>query len=113
MRELLFRIEDNDAMQRAIARARALHPKARIVDGERRIYEVESKNRRAFVYEVRFYVTPDGKRLATCHEKASGRPCKGLNDRSVCYHVPTAAAVNIAAQFLRRYYSAAAERAAA
>lgn len=99
--EGLFRIENNEAMRRAIARARSLRPKARCVDGDRRIYEVESANR-PVVYEVRFFVTPERIRLVSCHEKASGRPCKGLKAGSVCYHVPTAAAVNIAVQSMRR-----------
>jgi hypothetical protein len=101
MENLMFKLENNEAMKRAIERARALRPRVHVVSGDARTYEVESRNRPA-IYEVRFTITPAG-RLVSCRDKRTGAPCQGLTDHSFCYHVPTAAAVNIAVQSMRRH----------
>jgi hypothetical protein len=98
--ELLYLIEDDEMMRRAIERARELRPKVRVVNAKDRLFMVESRHN-SHRYLVKFTVTPSGRRLASCRNQ-NGEPCKGLTPRTRCYHVASSAACNIYAQTVLR-----------
>src|SRR4030095_11580836 len=81
-----------DKMKNAIARAKAIHPRVRVIDSANRIYSVSGSN--GGEYTVRFVVV-NGLKLADCN-CASGRRAQ------MCFHVASAAPVNIAVQSMRR-----------
>lgn len=108
MEDLLYLIENDEKMRRAIERARTLRPRVRVLDARNRLFEVESKTT-AHRYIVQFTVTPEGRRLASCRNQ-NGEPCKGLNPRARCYHVASSAAANIYAQTVLRQLQGAAVR---
>lgn len=79
---------------KAIERSKQLKPKVIFISD--RVYEVKS-SRNDSSYTVRFDVI-GGERFAECECKASER---GL----VCYHITSAAAVNIMRQSIKRQYA--------
>lgn len=81
-----------DKMQKAIERAKAVHPKVRVIDADNREYAVTGS--RGDVYRVRFVVA-NGHKLGEC-ECVAGR--RG----HLCYHICAAAAVNMGVQSMRR-----------
>jgi hypothetical protein len=104
--DLLFLIEDDEKMRRAIERARELRPRVRVLDARARLFEVESRHN-SHRYIVQFTVTANGRRLASCRNQL-GDSCKGLNSRARCYHVAASAAANIYAQTVLRQIQGAA-----
>lgn len=83
---LMIELENNDAMQRAINRAKQCHPKVTVLDVATRAYRVTNSKRDGF-YTVRFAVSA-GKKLAACD-------CKAGQSGMICFHAAAAAAVNI------------------
>lgn len=79
-------------MQKAIERARAVHPKVRVISAENREYAVTGS--RGNEYRVRFVVV-NGEKFSEC-ECAAGRRFQ------MCFHVASAAALNIAVQSQRQ-----------
>lgn len=79
---------------KAIERSKKLKP--RVIYISDRVFEVQSANN-GNSYTVRFDVQ-NGDRLGKCECKASER---GL----VCYHITSAAAVNILRQSVKRQYA--------
>lgn len=77
------------SMQNAIQRAKAVRPKVRVIDPDARTYSVTGS--RGANYTVRFAVV-NGHKLAECNCPARG----------VCFHIASAAAVNIAVQSQRQ-----------
>lgn len=71
-----------DKMQKAIERAKNVHPKVRVVNAAERTYAVSGS--KGGEYLVKFVVA-NGHRLAECTCPA----------RTLCYHIASAAAVNI------------------
>lgn len=96
MENLTFEITNNAAMQRAVARAKnnSTKTRARVLSVAERLFAIQSANNEK-VYTVQFFVN-NGKKLATCRNAETGELCKGLNNKTVCYHVATAAGLNIA-----------------
>lgn len=92
---LPFLITNNEAMQRAIVRAKSNAPKtsAKIINADERIFEIKSANDTK-TYRVEFFVV-NKKRLAKCTHLETGESCKGLTCKTVCYHVAIAAGINI------------------
>ena len=78
-------------MQKAIERAKAIHPKVKPISVTDRTYAVTGS--KGDTYTVKFVVV-NGLRLAECN-CAAGR--KGM----MCYHVSAAAAVNMGLQGMR------------
>jgi uncharacterized Zn finger protein len=97
--QTMIEIKRNDAMNRAIARAKHERPKVKPVSVSERVYTVTGS--KGDTYTVRFAVSGN-KKLASCD-------CKGGQAGMVCKHVAAAAAVNIGLQRMRR----AAEQSAA
>lgn len=89
-----FEIRSNGAMERAIERAKVNKPKARIINAENRIFQVDSIHG-SKTYEISFSVN-NGKKFAACRCIQTGESCKGLTATTVCYHVAIAAGVNMA-----------------
>lgn len=77
-----------DKMTKAIERARAAHPKVRVISAADRIYSVTGRHGDS--YTVRFVIA-NGHKLASCDCPA----------RVLCYHIAAAASVNIAVQSMR------------
>lgn len=96
MENLTFEISNNAAMQRAVARAKSNSTKtrARVLSATERLFAIQSANNEK-VYTVQFFVN-NGKKLATCRNSQTGELCKGLTNKTVCYHVATAAGINVA-----------------
>lgn len=82
-----------DKMKKAIERAKAVHPKVKVVNASERTYAVSGS--KGGSYTVRFVVV-NGMKLAECDCAARG----------MCYHIASAAAVNIAVQSMRHGASA-------
>ena len=79
----------NESMANAIQRAKVVHPKVKVLDADARTYAVSSSNGRGF-YTVKF-VSVNGLELAECDCRA----------RQMCFHIASAAAVNIGVQAMR------------
>ena len=73
----------NESMANAIQRAKAVHPKVKIIDAAGGVYAVSSSNGRAF-YTVKF-VSVNGLNLAGCDCRA----------RATCFHIAAAAPLNV------------------
>lgn len=97
--QTMIELKRNEAMNRAIARAKNERPKVKPVDVAKRVYTVTGS--KGDKYTVRFAVS-NGKKFASCD-------CKGGQAGMICKHVAAAAAVNIGLQKMRR----AAEQSAA
>lgn len=82
-----------DKMQKAIERAKAVHPKVRVISADNRTYGVTSSDGKR-EYTVKFVVA-NGLKLAQC-DCAAGRKAQ------MCFHVASAAPVNIAVQSQRQ-----------
>lgn len=95
-----FEIRNDEAMRKAIARARERRPVVRCRNAAKRLFEVENRGDLR-KYLVEFKVTDSKRKLARCTDH-TGEPCRGLTARAVCYHVAAAAAANIYIQTLRR-----------
>ena len=78
-----------DKMRNATAKAKAEHPRVRVISADDREYAVT--NKRGVTYVVKFVVV-NGKKLAECECPARG----------VCYHMAAAAAVNMGIQSMRQ-----------
>ena len=87
----MIKLERGDKMNRAIARAKAVHPRVKWLGN--RTYLVTSSDGRS-VYTVRFVVA-NGHKLAECN-------CKAGQQEQLCYHVAAAASVNIAIASIQR-----------
>ena len=87
----MIEIKRNEAMSKAIERAKARHPKVIVVNATARAYVVTGS--RGDNYLVRFEVV-NGRKLASC-------TCKAGERGSLCYHVAAAAAVNLGIQAMR------------
>jgi hypothetical protein len=83
---------DTDNLAKAIERAKALRPRVSVINADERTYRVAGSQGDS--YTVRFAIA-DGMKLAECS-------CKAGQNNMVCYHVASAAAVNIAVQSMRR-----------
>jgi hypothetical protein len=99
MQTYMIELKRNEAMKRAIYRAKNARPKVKPVDVAARVYTVTGS--KGDTYTVRFAVS-GSKKFASCD-------CKGGQAGMVCYHIASAAAVNIGLQGMRR----AAEQSAA
>ena len=77
------------SMTKAIERAKAAHPRVRVISADERKYAVYGS--RGDAYTVKFVVA-GGHKLGECN-----CPARGL-----CYHLAAAAAVDIAVQSMRR-----------
>jgi uncharacterized Zn finger protein len=80
---------ETKTMTKAIERAKAIHPKVRVISASERVYAVTGSKGNA--YTVRFAVV-SGLKLGSCDCPARG----------MCYHISAAAAVNIGIQSMRR-----------
>jgi uncharacterized Zn finger protein len=81
-----------DKMTNAIARAKQVHPRVRVIDAANRVYAVSGSN--GGEYAVKFHVI-NGEKFSEC-DCAAGRKAQ------MCYHVASAAVVNIAVQSMRQ-----------
>lgn len=72
----------SETMAKAIERAKAVHPKVKVISAENRTYAVTGSKGNS--YTVRFTVA-NGHKLAECDCPARG----------VCFHIAAASAVNI------------------
>ncbi len=88
----MIKLERNKSIIRAIERARKLHP--RVTFAGERSFKVESSRHPGTIYTVHFWVV-DGHRLGACDCPAGQRD-------QVCYHLVSAAQVNIIIQGMRR-----------
>ncbi len=80
---------ETKSMIRAIERAKAVHPKVRVISASDRVYAVTGSKGNA--YTVKF-ILANGLKLGSCDCPA----------RMMCYHIAAAASVNIAIQSMRR-----------
>lgn len=80
-------------MQNAIGRSRILRPKVIFISD--RVFEVQSANNNNS-YTVRFSLGENGDKFGQCECKA------GQSGRFVCYHIASAAQVNIIRQSMKR-----------
>lgn len=80
---------ETKSMSKAIERAKAVHPKVRVISAADRVYAVTG--RAGNNYTVRFAVA-GGHKLGSCDCPARG----------MCYHIAAAASVNIAVQSMRQ-----------
>ncbi len=83
----MIRLQNDNAMKRAIERAKARKPRVRCISSAERIYTVTSRTSDV-IYIVKFAVA-NGLKLAECE-------CKAGQAHQLCVHVAAAAAVNIA-----------------
>lgn len=88
----MIKLERNDAMTRAIARAKQVRPFVKWLGG--RTYSATSRDGQR-VYTVRFEVR-NGHKLGECN-------CKAGVKGQLCYHIAAAAAVNIAIASMHRH----------
>ncbi len=96
-------IIDRERMARSIERARKLKPMVRVLNLSQRVFLVESVTHPGKVYLVTFHVDEtDGTREigATCEWVNNDtlepiEECKGMLYAGTCYHVSSAAGVNI------------------
>jgi len=79
-------------MTKAIARAKAIRPRVRVISASERVYSVTGS--KGDTYTVRFAVV-NGHKLGEC-DCAAGRRGR------MCFHIPAAASLNIAVQSMRR-----------
>jgi len=80
---------ERDKMANAIRRAKDVHPKVRVINADARTYAVTGSKGNS--YTVKFVVV-NGDKLAECD-----CPARGL-----CFHIASAAVVNIAVQSQRQ-----------
>lgn len=80
---------DSKTMSKAIAKAKTVHPRVRVISGADRTYSVTGT--KGDNYTVRFAVA-NGHRLAECD-----CPARGL-----CYHIAAASQVNVMVQSMRQ-----------
>ncbi len=73
------------SMARAIERAKAVHPKVKVISAADRTYSVSGS--KGAEYTVRFVVA-NGHKLAECD-------CPAGRREQMCYHVASAAALNV------------------
>ena len=79
-------------MQRAIERAKAIHPKVRVISASDRVYAVTGS--RGNAYTVKFTVV-NGLKLASCD-------CPAGQRGQMCYHIASASQVNVMVQSMRQ-----------
>src|SRR5215510_12363699 len=79
-------------MQKEIERAKAIRPRVRVINADERTYSVTGS--RGGAYTVRFVVA-NGLKLAEC-DCAAGR------QEMMCFHVASAAQVNVMVQSMRK-----------
>ena len=96
----MIKLEPNK-MQKAIERAKAVRPRVTVLSADERIYSVTGS--RGGAYTVKFVVA-NGLKLAEC-DCAAGR------QEMMCFHVASAAQVNVMAQSMRKAAPPADERA--
>src|SRR5262249_53890063 len=99
-RFLMIKLEPNK-MQKAIERAKAVRPRVRVINADERTYSVTGS--RGGAYTVKFVVA-NGLKLAEC-DCAAGR------QEMMCFHVASAAQVNVMVQSMRKAAPPADERA--
>lgn len=87
----MIEIKPNEAMNRAVERAKQHHPRVQIVNAGQRIYRVSGSNGANYV--VRFAVN-GSRKFAACE-------CQAGQAGRLCYHVASAAAVNIGVALMR------------
>lgn len=75
-------------MRTAIEKAKAVHPKVKVINADKRTYAVTGS--KGGSYTVKFVVV-NGLKLAECDCRARG----------MCFHIAAAASVNIAIQNMR------------
>lgn len=80
------------SMTSAIARAKTVRPKVRVINADNRTYVVYGS--RGDAYIVRFAVE-NGHKLGECD-------CPAGRRGKLCYHIPCAASLNIAIQSMRK-----------
>lgn len=80
---------ETKTMTKAIEKAKAVHPKVRVISAADRVYAVTGS--KGNEYTVRFAVA-GGLKLGSCDCPARG----------VCFHIAAAASVNIAVQSMRQ-----------
>jgi len=83
---------ETKTMTTAIAKARSIRPRVRVISASERIYSVTGSKGDA--YTVRFAVA-GGHKLGECD-------CQAGRRGQVCYHLVSAAQVNVMAQSMRR-----------
>lgn len=83
---------ESKTMTKAIERAKAIHPKVRVISATDRVYAVTGS--RGNAYTVRFVVA-NGLKLGSCD-------CPAGQRGQMCYHVAAGAAVNIGIQGMRQ-----------
>jgi len=81
-----------DKMTKAIERSKAQHPRVRVVSASERTYSVTGSQGNA--YTVKFVVV-NGLRLGECD-------CPAGRREQVCYHLASAAQVNVMTQSMRQ-----------
>jgi hypothetical protein len=82
---------ENSNLAKAIARAKQIRPRVRVISADARTYTVTGS--KGDLYTVRFAVAA-GKRLGEC-------TCKAGQRDQACFHLAAAAAVNIGVQSMR------------
>jgi uncharacterized Zn finger protein len=87
---------ESKTMTRAIERAKAVHPKVRVISASDRVYAVTGRGGNE--YTVKFAVV-NGLKLGSCD-------CPAGNRGQMCYHQAAAAAVNMGVQGMRQGASA-------
>jgi len=87
----MIKLEPNK-MQKAIERAKAVRPRVTVINADDRIYSVTGS--RGGAYTVKFVVA-NGLKLAEC-DCAAGR------QEMMCFHVASAAQVNVMVQSMRK-----------
>ena len=92
----MIKLESNK-MQKAIERAKAVRPRVRVINADDRTYSVTGS--KGDTYTVKFAVAR-GLKLAECS-------CKAGQASMMCYHVASAAQVNVMVQSMRRQKPAA------
>jgi hypothetical protein len=83
-------------MTKAIERAKAIHPKVRVISASDRVYAVTGS--KGNTYTVRFVVV-NGLKLGSCD-------CPAGQRGQMCYHVASASQVNVMVQSMRQGASA-------
>ena len=96
----MIKLEPNK-MQKAIERAKAVRPRVTVLSADERIYSVTGS--RGGAYTVKFMVK-NGLKLAECN-------CAAGRQEMMCFHVASAAQVNVMVQSMRKAAPPADERA--
>jgi len=93
----MISLEKHPKMEAAIARARSFRPRVTVISASARIYSVTGSKGDHYVVRV---VVVGAKKLANCN-------CAAGQVGQLCYHVASAAQVNIMTQSMRRQRPAA------